>query len=133
MDSQNWIGTFVLMISKHLLIFLLFIIWVTPVSSAFNHCSGMGKSDLMPSNRIETIAGLDDIGQQGMATKPNQKTMDCHASNNCTLHQCGGYAIDFTTSTINAFPSLPEQVAFDNKSLYSAPISLDIRPPIFFL
>ncbi len=117
---------------------LLFLMLITPIASAFEHCAGMdtsGHSSVSQKNSVLSSAG--DTVQLEHKTmlnelQNNQTNIDCHNSNSCTFHVCGVYSITSSSPIINAVsPSCYS--SFEYASFDSTVSSSDLRPPIFTL
>lgn len=119
-------------------ILLIFLMLITPIASAFDHCAGMNMSGhLSEIQSISVTLSADDaipLDHKKMikGSLSNQTDMDCQTSDNCTVHVCGGYGITSSIPTINTVPSSYYSV-FEYSSPYTTDLSPDLRPPIFIL
>jgi hypothetical protein len=114
-------------------ILLILMILVTPIASAFDHCSGMDMSNHLVENKSYSMSTMNKsplIDEEIVKDNPTNKVdMDCHSNNSCTFHACVGYGIISSSSTINTNTSL-YYLDFEHISPYSnIPHSL-LRPPI---
>ena len=95
---------------------------VTPIASAFDHCSG-----------IDVMGHLSETQKEMLnADNTNPVDMDCQASNSCTFHGCGGYGITSSVSTVDTVISLYYS-HFEYFSPYDTDLSADLKPPIIAL
>ena len=126
------------MTKQALSIILILMMLITPIASAFDHCSGMDMSaHLSESQSLTVTMSVDDAsplkhknmlkGQQN-----NQADMDCHTSSSCTFHACGGYGITSSAPTVNTVIS-SYYSNYEYTSPYSTALSADLRPPIYIL
>ena len=119
-------------------ILLIFLMLITPIDSAFDHCAGMNMSaHLSEIQSISVTLSADDaipLDHKKMikGLLSNSANMDCQTSDNCTVHVCGGYGITSSIPTINTVPSSYYSV-FEYSSPYTTDLSPDLRPPIFIL
>ena len=108
---------------------------ITPIASAFSHCSSMVMFGDLSESKILVVSILADqvtasIHQDVNQEPHKQKTdMCCHTSGSCALHVCSGFGIisstlTFNSNTSNSYPNL------DYLSFYSTYFSPEIRPPI---
>ena len=95
---------------------------VTPIASAFDHCSGMDMMSHFSESQTEILNGDNS----------NPVNMDCQASNSCTFHTCGAYVITSSVSTIDTVISL-NYSHFEYFSPYNTVLSPDLKPPIIVL
>lgn len=114
-------------------ILLILMMLVTPIASAFDHCSGMDMSSHLLENQSFSMSTMDKsalIDKEIVKENPTNKVdIDCHSNNSCTFHACGGYGIISSSSTINTNTSLYYS-DFEYISPHSnIPHSL-LRPPI---
>ena len=111
---------------------------ITPIASAFDHCSGMDMSGhLSESQSLTVTVPIEDgalLKPKGMLNGDNAKPaeLDCQTSNNCTFHACGGYAITSSVSTFDTVISLYHS-HFEYFPPYDTDLSPDLRPPIIVL
>ena len=111
---------------------------VTPITSAFDHCSGMDMMAHFSENQslIDTVSINDEalINQKGMLNNDNTNPvdMDCQTSNSCTFHGCGGYGITSSVSTVDTVISL-NYSHFEYLPPYDSDLSPDLKPPIMVL
>ncbi len=111
---------------------------ITPVASAFDHCSGMNMSGhLSESLRLivadivdNTSTSIHEVPNQGL--NQNQSKMHCHISGSCTFHICGVYGITSSVPS-NDFIALHSFSSFESRSPNSTAFSPEIRPPIQIL
>ena len=91
-------------------ILLILMLLVTPIVSAFDHCSGMDMSSHLLENQSFSMSNMDEsylTDKEIVKDFQSKKVdMDCHSNNSCTLHACGGYGIVSSSPTINAYSSL---------------------------
>ncbi len=114
-------------------ILLILMMLVTPIVSAFDHCSGMGMSSHLLENQSFSMSTMDESSLTGKEIVKEQQIkkadMECHSNNSCTFHACGGYGIISSSSTINTNTSLYYS-DFEYISPHSN-VSLSLlRPPI---
>ena len=111
---------------------------VTPISLAFDHCSGMDMmAHLSVSQSLTVTVSINDetpINQKRMLNNHNTNPadIDCQASNSCTFHTCGGYGITSSASTIDTVISLYYS-HFEYLLPYDTDLSPDLKPPIMVL
>jgi hypothetical protein len=90
-------------------ILLILMMLVTPIASAFDHCSGMDMSSHLLENQSFSMSSMGKgslIDKEIVKVNPSNKAdMDCHSNNSCTFHACGGYGIISSSLTINTKPS----------------------------
>ena len=114
-------------------ILLILMMLVTPIVSAFDHCSGMDMSNHLLENQsfsMSTMHKSSLTGKEIVKGNPSNKfDSDCHSNNSCTFHACGGYGIISSRSTINTNSSL-YYLDFEYISPYSNISSSLLRPPI---
>jgi hypothetical protein len=111
---------------------------ITPIASAFDHCSGMDMHGRLSESQIQLVADIDDIAGTVKNTEPgqgqdqNQVEMHCHGSVNCTFHVCGSCGIAASTSFSDfiAFYNYPITSPLLPYNTFFAPA---IRPPILIL
>ena len=108
---------------------------ITPIASAFDHCSGMDETGhLSESRSLTVIVSVKDatlVNQKGMINGDNSNPvdMDCHTNNSCTFHACG---ITSSVPTVNPVISLYFSY-FEYFSVYDTDLSPGLRPPIIVL
>jgi hypothetical protein len=118
-------------------ILLILMMLITPIASAFDHCSGMDMTGHLLENQslINTVSSKDEVllDQKGMLSgdKANPVEFDCHTYS-CTLHACGGYSIVSSATTINSVISFHYSY-FEYFSPYDTYLSRSLRPPILAL
>ena len=111
---------------------------ITPIASAFDHCSVMGiVGHLSESQNLAVTAPIEDgalLNSKGMLNGDNAKTVepDCQTSNSCTFHACSGCAITSSVSTVDTVISLYYS-HFEYFPPYDTDLSPDLRPPIIVL
>jgi hypothetical protein len=123
------------MTKQHLSILLVLMMVITPVASAFNHCSGIGmRGDMTESQRMTMVPVLVDKTttsiHMDMLKKQNHADGQCHTSNNCAFHVCGGFGMSSPIASVNAFVSNYSYFTSDYSPLYSTALSAEIKPPI---
>lgn len=126
------------MTRQSLPIILIFMILITPIASAFDHCAGMDiTSHLSESQSMTGIISADG------SSPSNHKKMfkgqtdssadrDCDTSSNCTFHLCAGYGLTSSALTIDTIIS-SYYSNFEYIVPYNTALSADLRPPIFIL
>jgi len=106
-------------------IFLILTLLITPVASAFSHCSVMD----MPVNQ-HLPAMLDADLPQSTDMHANQDSeLDCQTTNNCSLHQCNSVGIvpnALMISTLAKFTAINFTATLPSNT----PPSSLLRPPI---
>jgi len=114
-------------------ILLIIMMLVTPIVSAFDHCSGMDMSNHLLENQSFSMSTMHKSSLTGKeivkGNTDNTFDSDCHSNNSCTFHACGGYGIISSSSTINTNSSL-YYLDFEYISLYSNISFSLLRPPI---
>ena len=119
-------------------VLLILMMLITPIASAFDHCSGMDMmAHLSVSQSLTVTMSISNeapINQQRMLDSDNTNPvdMDCQASNSCTFHGCGGYGITSSVSTVDTVISL-NYSHFEYLSPYDSDLSPDLKPPIMVL
>ena len=119
-------------------ILLLFLMLITPIASAFEHCAGMEMSEHSSvSQKDSVLSSAGDTVQlehKKMLNKSqnNLTDMDCQNSSSCTFHVCGTHSITSTAHIINIASSSVYSV-FEYTSHYSTVLFPNLRPPIFIL
>ena len=92
-------------------ILLILMMLITPIASAFDHCAGMDMSGhLSESQSFSMAQSVNDMNhsdhKKNLKKSQNKKTdMDCHNSDSCAVHICGGYGITSSVQTINTVTS----------------------------
>ena len=106
---------------------------VTPIVSAFGHCSGMDMAGHLLENQSFSMSTMDESSltdkEIAKEYQSNKVDMDCHSSNSCTFHACSGHGIISSSSTINTNPSLLYS-DFESLSPHSNVFPSLLRPPI---
>ncbi|MCK4842931.1 MAG: hypothetical protein KAT04_13805 [Methylococcales bacterium] len=106
---------------------------ITPVVSAFGHCSGMGMSAYLSESQSLTATSLiNDVNslthQTILNLQNNQADMDCNTSSDCAGHICGGYGVTSATPVVKTVIS-----SYYSNYLYISPyntiLSTGFRPP----
>jgi len=114
-------------------ILLILMMLVTPIASAFDHCSGIDMSNHLLENQSFSMVSMGEgslIDNDIVKVNPSNKAdMDCHSNNSCTFHVCGGYGIISSSSTINTNASWYYS-DFEYISPHSNIPSSLLRPPI---
>ena len=109
---------------------------VTPIASAFDHCSGMDMSNHLLENKSFSMSTMEKsslAGKKIVKENPsNNADMDCYSNNSCTFHACGGYGIISSSSTINTNTSWYYS-DLEYISSHSNILSSFLRPPIVSL
>ena len=119
-------------------IFLIFMMLITPIASAFDHCAGMDMSGhISESQHFSVAPSADDTTpldhQMMLKESPNTQTdTDCLSSSICTIHICGAYAITSSAPVINIISSSYYSI-IEHTSPYSTVLTADLRPPISIL
>ncbi len=117
---------------------LILLMVITPVASAFDHCSGMNMPGHLSESQNMIIADIVDKAStsshqntdQGL--NQNQSKMHCHISGNCTFHVCGAYGI-LASTLLRDFIASYSYSSFVSILPYSTAFSPEIRPPILIL
>lgn len=111
---------------------------ITPIVSAFDHCSGMTMPDHL--NLITNSVSIDPL----LASKHQKHSKETHQENsiqhcqssgsgNCNFNFCGnGNGILSSLSNSNLITSYLFS-SFEPSSFYKTPLSPEIRPPISVL
>ena len=107
-------------------ILLILMMLVTPIVSAFDHCSAMDMSSHLLENLHLSMSTMDETVEEQLSKKVD---MDCHNNSGCTFHACGGYGLMSASSTINANPALYYSV-FEYIATHSNIPPSFLRPPI---
>ena len=116
-------------------VLLILIMVVTPIASAFGHCSGMAMRGHIPESKNLTVAVLIDrvasLKHQNIDQERHndQVDMDCHALSNCAFHVCGDYSIIASAATVDTATSICYSGS-EHFLPYSTDLSPDLRPPI---
>ena len=116
-------------------ILLILMMLVTPIASAFNHCSGMDLMGHISESQSLTITvsvkDADGLNHKGMLNveNTNQVELDCQTGNSCTFHSCG---IISSVSTVDTVIPLYYSY-FEYLSPYNTDQSPDLKPPIMIL
>ena len=111
---------------------------ITPIASAYSHCSVMLMSGYLSERQTLSIVVLADntvaSNHHGHDQGHHQNQSDrlCQASGSCTFHVCGGYGITSSSSTIDVIASYSFSNS-ESSSPYSTAFSPEIRPPILIL
>ena len=111
---------------------------ITPVASAFGHCSDISLHGQLSENQGLIVAGIVDNAstskhqEAGLGLYQNQAEMHCQAGGSCTFHVCGGCAIVASTF-FNDFVASYSYPSFESILPYSTTFSPEIRPPILIL
>ena len=119
-------------------ILLLFLMLITPIASAFEHCAGMDMSKHSSVSQKNSVLSSDggtvQLEHKKMLNKSqnNQTDMDCHNSNACTFHICGTHSITSTAPIINVASSF-YYLGFEYTSHTTTFLSSVLRPPISIL
>ncbi len=119
-------------------IILILMMLITPIASAFDHCVGMGTSghlsefqnfsDTQPANNAIHL----DHKKIHKGSQNNQSDIDCHSSDSCTIHICGGFGIISSMPEINIITT-PTYSLYEYVSPYETSLSPDLRPPKLIL
>ena len=121
------------MINQRAPILLMLMMLVTPIGSAFGHCSGMDMSSHLLENHSFSVSTMDESPLTDKDSvkehQGNKVDMHCHSSTSCTFHACGGYGIISSSSTIDTNTSLFYS-DFEYISSYSNVSPSILRPPI---
>ena len=125
------------MLRKRFSILIILMMVITPVASAFSHCSGMDMlGDLSESQRMTVTVVVDNatpLNHKDLVEGQNQADMQCHTSNNCAFHVCGGFGMTSSTSSFNAIAASYSYLTSLYSPLYSTALSAEIKPPILTL
>ena len=111
---------------------------ISPIVSAFDHCSGMSLSRHLSENQgLTVIMSTDDASplkhkKMFKGQQSNQTHIHCHTSSDCSLHACGGYGMASSAPVVKTVIS-SYYSNYEGTSLYSTALPLDIRPPILIL
>jgi hypothetical protein len=122
---------------QSLSLFLILMLLMMPIASAFEHCAGMDMSHESSSHKMSIAPSMDALSSlehQNMLNESQAKQMDvdCHSSGSCTLHVCGAYAMSTSIPTLN-LATVSCYSIFEDTSLYSAVLTSELRPPITIL
>jgi len=117
-------------------ILLILMMLVTPIASAFDHCSGMDMSNHLLENQHFSMSSMEKSSLTGKKivkeNSSNKVEMDCHSNTSCTFHACGGYGIISSSLTINTNTSWYYS-DFEYISPHSNIFTSLLRPPIISL
>ena len=119
-------------------VFLILMMVITPIASAFEHCSGMSMRGHLSESQSLIVAGIIDNTstskhqEAGQGLYQNQAEMHCDSSGNCTFHVCGGCGIAASTLFSDFFASYSYSSS-ESILPYSTTFSPEIRPPILIL
>lgn len=106
-------------------IFLILTLLITPVASAFSHCSGM---DMSVKQHLSVM--LDSAPSQPVVLHTNQDSeLDCQTTNNCSFHQCSSIGIAPNDLIIHSLASFTA-IIFTSALPSNTPPSSLLRPPI---
>ncbi len=124
------------MIKQRTPILLILMMLVTPIVSAFDHCSGMDMSNHLLEDKSFSMSTMDASPLTDKEVfkehQSNKVDMDCHSSHSCTFHVCGGYGIITSSSTIDTNTSLFYS-GFETLPPHSYIYLFLFRPPIISL
>ncbi|MCK5188979.1 MAG: hypothetical protein KAR12_02865 [Methylococcales bacterium] len=126
------------MANPNISIVLIIMMLISPIASAFDHCSGMDMSGYFSENQslifFMKASDTELLSHNKMSKEltHNQADMSCHISSSCTFHACSGYLITPSVPTVTTVISLYYS-GFEYRSLYSIVLSPDLRPPILIL
>ena len=115
-------------------ILLILMMLMTPIASAFDHCAGMSMPDhLSASHLLSDPLAVDDampLDHEKMLNESQSALadMDCHSSDNCTVHLCGACGITSSAPTINILISSYYSI-FEYVVPYDTALSPGLRPP----
>lgn len=121
------------MTNQRLSVLLIVLMVITPVASAFSHCTAMleaghfSESDTATS--VLTDAAVASHHQNAGQYNQQVQSDSCHAGSGCTLHVCGGYGMTSSTSTFAAFAANHFAIV-EHPSPGSTILSPDLKPPI---
>ena len=121
------------MTKQDLSILLVLMMLITPIASAFDHCSGMNMSG--SESQSLTVSMFADEANSSVRSKMlmgHQTKMDCDSRCSCMLHVCGSYGITSLASTINFMASSGYSIV-EYPSQYSIVLAPDLRPPKLIL
>jgi len=120
--------------NQRLSVLLIVLMVITPVASAFGHCTAMVEAGHFSESQISTIS--DDVALHHQNTDQHNHQMQsdrCHTTGSgCTLHVCGGYAMTSSTSTFD-ITAVNRFVIVLHASFENTILSPDIKPPIAIL
>jgi len=113
------------MIKNRTAFFLIFLMVVSPIVSAIDHCAGMHED-----NAVHQIGSnpADDV----LDTHHPAQNNDCHDSGDCALHLCSSHAFIQSVPKFNSVVSTKFQLSSIH-TFYDSPSFLAIRPPISIL
>lgn len=119
---------------QNFVILIIFVMVISPIVSAFDHCAGMMMSDKMTNSQVTFFDSDQGYSHTSLDQEQpnNQMDIDCKACNGCIIHICHGFGI-FPSS-----PMLNTKTVFSySNSEYHIPESLapfpHTRPPITIL
>ncbi len=116
-------------------ILLILMMLITPIASAFEHCTG--SSDHLSVSHLLSD-GADADADEEITSLSHKKIltvsvdMDCQSSSNCTTHVCGACDIPSSMPTINTVIS-SYYATFEYVASYDTVLSPDLRPPKIIL
>jgi hypothetical protein len=126
------------MTKKHFSLLLIILMLISPIASAFDHCSGMAMRGHFSASQSLLVAGVDDNASTskkldaGQRHDQNQAEKHCHSSANCTFHVCSGCGIAASALFSGFIPSYSYS-SFSTLLRYSTFFAPEIRPPIQIL
>ena len=126
------------MANPNISIVLIIMMLISPIASAFDHCSGMDMSGYFSENQSLTVfmkASDTELLSHNKTLKELsciQADMSCHISSSCTFHACSGYVITPSVPTVSTVISLYYS-GFEYLPPYSTVLFPDLRPPILIL
>lgn len=126
------------MTKQGLPILLILMMLITPIASAFEHCSAMAMSIHLSESPSMTV-GLSTIDSSPLKHKTmlddkanNPAAIDCHTASSCSFHVCGGYGLTSSSTTVTT-----DICSYYSSYKYPAPhstaLSPALRPPIVIL
>ncbi len=125
------------MTNQRFSILLIVMMVITPVASAFSHCTAMVEPGHFTESQSATVTVLADdaVASQHQDADQHYHQMQsdsCHAGSGCTLHVCGGYGMTQSASTF-AVTAANCFTIIEHASPESTILSPDIKPPIAIL
>lgn len=123
------------MTNQRLSVLLIVLMVITPVASAFSHCTAMVEAGHFSESQgpvVPTDGTVASHHQDGDHASHNNQSDSCHAGSGCTLHVCGGYAMTSSASTF-AVTAANRFATVLHASPVSTTLSPDIKPPIALL
>ncbi len=126
------------MTKQALPILLILLMLITPIVSAFEHCSGMDMSAPVSENKNFSVTLLaNDAGLLNHQTilkgeRNNQVDMDCQTVRDCSFHSCAALGITSSAQTVTIVKS-PLYSNFEYTPPNSTAFSPNLRPPILIL